>query len=60
MNFTDVDDKIINRANQKGVDPRRWPRRYIQDYRKNLEDLNVLPATANPRATQDDATRSSA
>jgi cysteinyl-tRNA synthetase len=53
MNFTDVDDKIIARAAQKGVDPQALAESYIQAYRKNLEDLNVLPATANPRATQE-------
>jgi cysteinyl-tRNA synthetase len=52
MNFTDVDDKIINRANQLGEDPLRLAQRYIDDYRQNLTDLNVLPATSNPRATQ--------
>ncbi len=52
MNFTDVDDKIINRAKQKGVDPQVLAETYIQAYRKHLEDLNVLTATANPRATQ--------
>src|SRR5574340_1788564 len=52
MNFTDVDDKIINRANQLGDDPLKLAQRYIDDYRKNLQDLNVLPATSNPRATQ--------
>ncbi len=52
MNFTDVDDKIINRANQLGEDPFRLAQRYIDDYRQSLGDLNVLPATTNPRATQ--------
>src|SRR5512137_2556359 len=52
MNFTDVDDKIINRANQTGEDPFKLAERYINDYRQNLADLNILPATANPRATQ--------
>ncbi|MGD0751757.1 MAG: cysteine--tRNA ligase [Anaerolineales bacterium] len=52
MNFTDVDDKIIARATQKGVDPQVLAESYIQAYRKHLEDLNVLPATSNPRATQ--------
>jgi len=52
MNFTDVDDKIINRANQLGEDPFKLAQRYIDDYRQNLNDLNVLPATSNPRATQ--------
>ncbi len=52
MNFTDVDDKIINRARQLGVDPFALAEGYINDYRQNLADLNILPATANPRATQ--------
>jgi cysteinyl-tRNA synthetase len=53
MNFTDVDDKIINRANALGVDPYQLAESYIQAFRKHLADLNVLPATLNPRATQD-------
>jgi cysteinyl-tRNA synthetase len=53
MNFTDVDDKIINRANQLGVDPFALAEGYIDDYRQNLTDLNILPATVNPRATQE-------
>jgi cysteinyl-tRNA synthetase len=52
MNFTDVDDKIITRANQQGVDPHELAENYIQAYRQHLEDLNVIPATSNPRATQ--------
>ena len=52
MNYTDVDDKIINRANQLKEDPFKLAQRYIDDYVQNLKDLNVLPATINPRATQ--------
>ena len=52
MNFTDVDDKIIARAALKGVDSQALAESYIQAYRKHLEDLNVMPATSNPRATQ--------
>jgi cysteinyl-tRNA synthetase len=52
MNFTDVDDKIITRSQQLGEDPLQLANRYIDDYRQNLRDLNVLPATSNPRATQ--------
>jgi cysteinyl-tRNA synthetase len=52
MNYTDVDDKIINRANQLGEDPLTLAKRYIDDYNQNLSDLNILPATSNPRATQ--------
>ncbi len=52
MNFTDVDDKIINRANQLKEDPFKLAQRYIDDYAQNLKGLNILPATVNPRATQ--------
>jgi cysteinyl-tRNA synthetase len=51
-NFTDVDDKIIHRANQLGEDPLHLAQRYIDDYSQNLKDLNILPATSTPRATQ--------
>jgi cysteinyl-tRNA synthetase len=52
MNYTDVDDKIIDRANRLGEDPFKLAQRYINDYAGNLRDLNILPATSNPRATQ--------
>ncbi|MFC2063817.1 cysteine--tRNA ligase [Chloroflexota bacterium] len=52
MNFTDVDDKIILRASQMGVDPFELAEGYIQEYRDHLKDMNILPATINPRATQ--------
>jgi cysteinyl-tRNA synthetase len=53
MNFTDVDDKIINRAAQLGMDPFALAESYITEYRNQLEALNVLPATTNPRATRE-------
>ncbi len=53
MNFTDVDDKIINKANEMGRDPFELADLYIQKYKANLEALNVKPATKNPRATED-------
>ncbi|NPV57573.1 MAG: cysteine--tRNA ligase [Anaerolineae bacterium] len=53
MNFTDVDDKIIQRANQRGEDPFTLSERYIREYQQNLADLNILPATVNPRATNE-------
>ncbi len=52
MNFTDVDDKIINRANQLGVPPLELSNKYIEDYRQNLLDLNILPATATPQVSK--------
>jgi cysteinyl-tRNA synthetase len=51
MNFTDVDDKIINRANREGVDPFILAERYIAAYNRHMEALNVLPPTISPRAT---------
>jgi len=51
MNYTDVDDKIIARANQLGEDPLKLAERYINDYNQNLADLNILPATSNPRVS---------
>lgn len=53
MNFTDVDDKIIARANEQGADPFQLAEGYIHDYEQNLSDLNIKPATFNPRATQE-------
>src|ERR1044071_1354026 len=52
MNYTDVDDKIINRANQLGEDPLRLSQRYIQEYTNDLNQLNVLPATSNPQVSK--------
>ncbi len=53
MNFTDVDDKIIMRANQMGMDPLALSEGYIHEFQKNLSDLNILPPTVAPRATQE-------
>ena len=52
MNYTDVDDKIINRANQMGIDPFALSARYIEDFDQNLTDLNIKPATAKPRVSK--------
>jgi cysteinyl-tRNA synthetase len=53
MNYTDVDDKIIRRAHELNVDPFELAEGYIKEFRQNLDDLNILPATINPRATQE-------
>jgi len=53
MNFTDVDDKIIKRANQLGVDSYKLAEKYIEEFKQNLKDLNILPATEHPRATEE-------
>jgi len=52
-NFTDVDDKIIQRAIAKNVDPYELAEGYIQEFRQHLEDLHILPATIYPRATEE-------
>jgi len=52
MNYTDVDDKIINRARQLNEDPLKLSERYIEDYAKDLADLNILPATSNPQVSK--------
>ena len=51
MNYTDVDDKIIQRANNLECDPFELAEKYIGQYDEHLKDLNILPATLNPRAT---------
>ncbi len=53
MNYTDVDDKIIQRANQSGADPFQLAEGYIQEFRHHLDDLNVIQASINPRATEE-------
>jgi cysteinyl-tRNA synthetase len=53
MNYTDVDDKIINRANQLGLAPIALAEQYIHEYARQLTALNVMPATVNPRATSE-------
>jgi cysteinyl-tRNA synthetase len=53
MNYTDVDDKIILRANAENIDPYDLAERYIEQFKQHLEDLNILPATVYPRATQE-------
>lgn len=53
MNFTDVDDKIIIKAKEQGVDPFELGERYIKEFEQHLKDFNILPATVNPRATRE-------
>ena len=53
MNFTDVDDKIIKRANDMGIDPFALAQKYIDEFKQSLSDLNVLPATLSPRASRE-------
>lgn len=52
-NFTDVDDKIIKKANEEGVDSEVISKRYIEECKKDMKALNVRPATTHPQATQE-------
>ena len=52
-NFTDVDDKIIKKANEEGVDPSVISERYIEECKKDMQALNVRPATTHPKATEE-------
>lgn len=52
MNYTDVDDKIIHRAAELGEEPQVLADRYIADFDRDLENLNILPATSRPRVSQ--------
>ncbi len=52
-NFTDVDDKIIKKAIEEGVSAQEISRRYIAECKKDMEMMNVKPATTHPLATQE-------
>ncbi len=52
-NFTDVDDKIIKKAIEEGVDADTISKRYIAECKKDMEMLNVKPATTHPLATEE-------
>ena len=52
-NFTDVDDKIIKAANEEGVDSSVISERYIEECKKDMEALNIKPATVHPQATKE-------
>ena len=52
-NFTDVDDKIIAKANEEGVTAEEISQRYIKECKQDMADMNVKPATTHPLATQE-------
>ncbi len=52
-NFTDVDDKIIKKANEEGVSASEISERYIAEFRKDMDALNVREATVHPKATEE-------
>jgi cysteinyl-tRNA synthetase len=52
-NFTDVDDKIIKKAMEEGVPSEEISQRYIAECKKDMEGMNIKPATTHPLATQE-------
>lgn len=52
QNFTDVDDKIIRRANEEGVSSLEISERYIAEYKKDAHGLNVMDADVHPKVTE--------
>ncbi|SCP97027.1 cysteine--tRNA ligase [Anaerobium acetethylicum] len=52
-NFTDVDDKIINKAIEEGVPASEISEKFIAECKKDMEGMNVKPATKHPLATEE-------
>lgn len=52
QNFTDVDDKIIRRANEEGVPASELSERYIREYKTDAHGLNVMDADIHPKVTE--------
>lgn len=52
QNFTDIDDKIINKANEEGIDPLQLAEKYINEYFKDAEALNVMRADKHPKVSE--------
>jgi cysteinyl-tRNA synthetase len=52
QNFTDIDDKMINKANEEGITIKELGDKYISEYYKDADGLNIQRATVNPRATE--------
>lgn len=52
-NYTDVDDKIIKKANEEGVSPSVISERFIKEAKKDMDGLNVKEATHHPKATEE-------
>ena len=52
QNFTDIDDRMINKANEENTTVKEVGDKYIEEYYKDADGLNVARATCNPRATE--------
>ena len=53
QNFTDVDDKIIQRADEQGIEPTELAERYMEDFFQTMDALNIRRAHVYPRATEE-------
>jgi len=51
QNFTDIDDKIINRAREEGEDPIQLARKYVEEYFRDADALNVMRADVHPKVS---------
>ena len=52
QNFTDIDDKMIRRANEEGITVKELGERFIEEYYKDADALGIERATVNPKATE--------
>jgi cysteinyl-tRNA synthetase len=52
INFTDIDDKIINRANEKRITPKELADKFIKSFLEDMEKLNIKPAELYPRVSE--------
>ena len=52
QNFTDIDDKMIRRANEEGITVKELGERFIGEYYKDAKALGIRPATVHPKATE--------
>ena len=52
QNFTDIDDKMIKRANEEGITVKELAEKFIEEYFKDAGALGIRPATVHPRATE--------
>jgi len=52
-NYTDIEDKMINRANELGIEVKELADKYIKSFKEDMEVLNVKPADIHPKATEE-------
>jgi cysteinyl-tRNA synthetase len=51
QNITDIDDKIINRANERGISPHELAEQFTSSFHEDMQALNIMPPDVEPRAT---------